>query len=79
MQIFVKAETGRRIDLKVLPEDTIASIKARVENKLTIPFGEQHLFFDERPLNDEQSLKDYGIQKGSTLILKQGVRMQIRV
>ena len=30
MQIFVKAETGRRIDLKVLPEDTIASIKSRV-------------------------------------------------
>ena len=46
---------------------------------MTVPFEEQHLFFDEKPLNDKQSLRDYGIQKGSTLILKQGIRMQIRV
>ena len=33
MQIFVKTESGRSIDLKVDPSDTIASIKAQVEEK----------------------------------------------
>ena len=33
MQIFVKTESGRSIDLKVDPSDSIASIKALVEEK----------------------------------------------
>ena len=59
------------------PEDSIADIKAQIEDKLNLPVDQQHLFFNEKPLNDDKSLKDYGIKKSSTLILKLGEKMQI--
>ena len=65
--IFVKLLTGGCITLGVTPDDYIAHVKSRFED--LIPFDEQRLIFDGKELEDGRTLKDYNIQRESTLYL----------
>ena len=69
MQIFIKTLTGKTIRLRVLPSDTILSVKTKIEERENILTDRQRLVFHSRQLEDNQTLKDCDIKNESTLHL----------
>jgi ubiquitin C len=69
MQIFIRTLTGKSITLRVLPYDTILSVKAKIQDRENIQIDQQRLIYASKQLEDNQTLSDYHIENNSTLTL----------
>ncbi|XP_075795645.1 2'-5'-oligoadenylate synthase 1-like [Pelodiscus sinensis] len=69
MQIFVKAHNGRTSVYDVRANDTVLSLKTRVENQTGVHASQQRLTYDSKELQDDHTLAHYRIRSQSTIFL----------
>lgn len=69
MQVFVKTLTGKTISVDVEPDESVESLKAKIQEKEGVPIDQQRIIFDGKQLDSLKSLADYDIDDDSTLHL----------
>ena len=79
VDINVRITTGKNFPLSVIVSDTIKDVKAKIQEKEGIQPNEQILTFERKKMIDERTLSQYGIQKGSTVVLTIGKQLLIDV
>lgn len=68
-QIYIKTLQGKSITLEVNDDDTIESVKKKINDIEGIPLDQQRLVFNGKQLEDANTLKDYMIDADSTIHL----------
>ena len=70
MRLFVKTLTGKRFEIEVEPNDTIETVKMKIQDHEGIPPDQQIITYDWRRLEDDlKNLEDYGIKNEATITL----------
>lgn len=72
MQIFVKLLHGKTLTLRVTRDDTIETVKRKIQAMEGIPKSGQRLLGNGRILEDGGTLRDYDIQDDTVLYLISG-------
>ena len=67
--IYIKTLTGNTTPISVTKDFTIANVKAALEEKESIPAGEQRLIFSSKPLEDDETIESAGIPCNGTIYL----------
>lgn len=71
-EITAKTMTGRILTIQVRPKDTVLDIKKEIYKQHEVPLDQQQITFNDKQLNDTQTVYDCGIYEGACihLILK---------
>ena len=69
MLIKIKTSEGKTIEIDVEPSDSIEAVKGIIQDKTAISFDSMDLYFNDKQLENGQTLADYGVQKEMTLNL----------
>lgn len=59
--------TGKTIEIKAEPSDTISDVKEKIQNIERIPSQRITLSYEEKRLEDNHVLSDYNIKEGTTV------------
>lgn len=81
VMVFLKTLTGQTIMLTVTPRDTVAQVKAMVEQQEGIPVAKQRLIFVGNQLHDDHYFLDYRIEHESAvhLVIREGNSFEVHV
>ena len=67
--VYIAGSTEQQITLEVEPGDSIDNVKAKIQDKISVPVNQQTLYYNETLLENGHTLADYQIYKESTLNL----------
>ena len=67
MQIFAKGLDGKTATIDVTADETIETIKKKIQDKLDIEPDAQNLIYSGKQLKDDGKLSDYYIQNNTTI------------
>ncbi|KAF5823429.1 putative Ubiquitin-like domain-containing protein [Helianthus annuus] len=70
---WLKTDTGEIIYVQVKGSDTIGRIKLKIHDKQNIPFDQQELVFNQKVLENNNTLANFPIKNQSTLTLMRKV------
>lgn len=69
-QLFVKTHTGKTvITSDIDPGNTVQALKREIRDETRIPTDQQHIIFDDIELEDDLTLREYGVTYGSVLFV----------
>lgn len=69
MNITVKTLVGKNIDIEIEKEDTVNTLKLKIQDVECIHPSRQRLIFDNQQLYDEYTLEDYNIRNRNIVYL----------
>ena len=76
--ILVETPTCKTIPLHVVASDTIGRVKAKLKHIEGIAPDQHQLTFKGRYLNDSCTLREYGVQQGDYIQLRQGIQIFVK-
>ena len=74
MEVHVMTLTGNRYTISVSSFTTIAHLKISVSAQAGVPPCEQRLIYNQKPLDDQQTIETAGIPNGATIYLVVTIR-----
>ena len=69
MQIYIKTQNGKTLDLQVEQNDTTLALKQKIQEIGGIPIDQQRILFAGKQFENDRTLCDYGVTPESTLYL----------
>lgn len=67
LQVHVKTFAGKTITVEVEPDESIESLKNKLQSKEGIPINQQRILFGGKQLDSKKTISDYDIQNESTM------------
>lgn len=69
IHVFVQLLSGKTVALDAEAGDTISSVKVRLQMQESLPVDHQHLIYESRELENDETLSNCGVQNESVLQL----------
>ncbi len=69
MRVFLWTLTGKTVELWLQRNETVSSLKAKIQDKEGVPLDQQRLVFSGKRLEDGRTLADYNIVQDCKLYL----------
>ena len=79
LKIFARMQTRNTITLKVEPDNTIETVKSKVQEKEGAYLDQQRVIFAARELRNDYTLRDYNIWDDSTVYLIQEMEIYVEI